>query len=55
VDLALLRRDLVTARELEVLTVLNAGREIKRAKALGVVPAPSRQDYVQRLCQQTTI
>jgi len=55
VDLALLRRDLVTARELEVLTVLNAGREIKRAKALGVAPGPSRQDYVQRLCQQTTI
>ena len=55
VDLALLRRDLVTARELEILTVLNAGREIKRAKALGVAPGPSRQDYVQRLCQQTTI
>ena len=54
-DLALLRRDLATARQLEILTVLNAGREINRAKVLGVAPGPSRQDYVQRLCQQTTM
>ena len=55
VDLALLRRDLVAARAFETLTVINARREIERAKALGVAPGPSRQDYVQRLCQQTSI
>lgn len=55
VDLALLRRDLVTANEFEILTVINARREIERAKALGVAPSPSRQDYVQRLCKQTAI
>lgn len=55
VDLAPLRRDLVMARTLEFLTVLNGKREIDRAKALGVTPGPSRQDYVRRLCRQTVI
>jgi hypothetical protein len=54
-DLALLRRDLVTARELQTLMVINARREIARARALGVAPGPSRHDYVQRLCRQTTV
>ena len=54
-DLALLRRDLVAAREFESLMVINAKREIDRAKGLGVAPGPSRQDYVQRLCRQTSI
>ena len=54
-DLALLRRDLVTAKELQSLMVINARREIDRAKALGVAPGPSRQDYVRRLCRETTL
>lgn len=54
-DLALLRRDLVMANNLESLTVLNAKREIERARVLGVEASPSRQDYVRRLCRQTVI
>ena len=54
-DLALLRRDLVTAKELQTLMVINARREIDRAKGLGVAPGPSHQDYVRRLCRETTL
>jgi hypothetical protein len=51
-DIALLRRDYEQARLLEKLIVLNAQRELDRAKAMGVGPGPSRSDYVQRMCSE---
>jgi hypothetical protein len=54
VDVALLRRDLETATNLEFLTVLNARRQIARAAEMGVSPGSSRKDYAQRLCERTT-
>jgi hypothetical protein len=53
-DVALLRRDLQSARQLEWLTVLNAKRQIARGRELGVAPGPSRPDYVQRICGDMT-
>ena len=51
-DLALLRRDLQTAKEMEVLSVLNSERQIARARAMGVSAGPSRPDYVQLVCHE---
>jgi hypothetical protein len=54
-DLALLRRDFQEATNLEYLTVLNARREIERARELGVSAGPSRTDYLKRLCEKVSI
>jgi hypothetical protein len=49
-DIALLRRDLQVAREIEVLTVINDKRQIRRARDLGVAPGPSRREWVRLMC-----
>ena len=49
-DVALLRRDIATARHLEWLAVLNARRQLDLSRSVGVNPGPSRTDYVRRLC-----
>jgi hypothetical protein len=53
-DLALLRRDLQVAKNMELLTVLNGRREIERGRELEVAPGPSRADYLQYMCQRVT-
>jgi len=50
-DVALLRRDLQVAKNHEVLTVLNARRQIERARALGVAPGPSKAAYLGYMCK----
>lgn len=54
-DVALLRRDFQVAKNLHYLMVLNARREIARARQLGVSAGPSRLDYVERLCRTVSI
>jgi hypothetical protein len=50
VDVAFLRRDLQAAKDVQFLSVLNAKREIERARRLGVAPGRSRADYVHSVC-----
>jgi hypothetical protein len=50
-DVAFLRRDLQAAKNFEVLTVINARRQIERGRELGVEPGPSRADYIGYMCR----
>ena len=50
-DVAMLRRDLQIAKNYERLTEINARRQIKRGRELGVVPGPSRADYLAYMCE----
>lgn len=50
-DIAFLRREIQLARNYEALMVLNARRELARAKELGVNPDPPRPDYVAYTCR----
>ena len=50
-DVALLRRDLQVARNYEVLTVLNARRQVERGRELGVAPGPSKARYLGYMCK----
>jgi hypothetical protein len=51
-DVALLRRDLQTARNYERLTVINSRRQIERGRELGIEPGPSRADYLAYMCKR---
>ena len=50
-DVALLRRDLQSAKNYEELTVINSRRQIERGRELGVDPGPSRADYLSYMCK----
>lgn len=51
-DVALLRRDLQVAKNMEVLTVLNAQRQIERGRKLGVAPGRSNATYLEYMCKR---
>jgi hypothetical protein len=51
-DVAMLRRDLQAAKNFESLAVINSRRQIERGEKLGVLPGPSRADYLERMCKQ---
>jgi len=51
-DVALLRRDLQTARNYERLTVINSRRQLARGRHLGIEPGPSRADYLSYMCKR---
>jgi hypothetical protein len=53
-DFALMRQELQTARYLEYLMVLNAGRELDRGHELGVTPDPPRQSFIATSCASPT-
>jgi hypothetical protein len=52
-DLAMLRRDLQTAKFLAIVTPEIDRRELDRARDLGVAPAPSRASYIRDVCARS--
>lgn len=50
-DVAILRRDLQLARNYETLMLINAKRQVDRARQLGVEPGPQRQDWPKLVCR----
>jgi hypothetical protein len=49
-DVALMRQDLQTVRNLQFLMTLNGKREIDRGRELGVTPVAPRQDFIDGIC-----